>query len=168
MRGSVRGSVRGSGRGEVSTGRGASVRAVARRGEAGSGTVLVLCVACVLWCAGVGAAWVGAAVVARHRASAAADMAALAAADRARAGTGAACAAATRVARGMHGRVLRCSVRRRVADVTVAVSLPWADDSPPAVASGLPHMVSERARAGPASALRPSAAAHGREYGESP
>ena len=55
----------------------------------------------VLLCVTVAGAYLGAVVVARHRAQAAADLAALAAAGRLAAGPEAACARATAVARAM-------------------------------------------------------------------
>ncbi|OCB41378.1 helicase [Mycobacterium malmoense] len=55
----------------------------------------------VLLCVAGAGAYLGAVVVARHRAQAAADLAALAAAARLPAGAGAACARATAVARAM-------------------------------------------------------------------
>lgn len=57
-----------------------------------------------------GGALVGSAVVARHRAAAAADLAALAAAARLPAGPQTACAAAESVARSMSSTVARCDV----------------------------------------------------------
>ncbi|MCZ0971805.1 hypothetical protein O1L55_10835 [Streptomyces albulus] len=62
---------------------------------------------------------VGQAVTARHRAGAAADLAALAAADQALRGPAAACATARRVAVGQRTSVVRCAVVRLIADVTV-------------------------------------------------
>nr|WP_313904675.1 Rv3654c family TadE-like protein [Streptomyces sp. SLBN-118] len=60
----------------------------------------------------------GQAVVARHRAGSAADLAALAAADHALRGTATACAMATEVARAQGAAVVRCAVRGEIADVT--------------------------------------------------
>lgn len=57
-----------------------------------------------------GGAVVGSAVVARHRASAVADLAALAAAARLPAGPEAACSAAESLARSMAATVARCDV----------------------------------------------------------
>ncbi|WP_322857547.1 Rv3654c family TadE-like protein [Mycobacterium shigaense] len=66
-------------------------------------------VAVLLWVTGAGA-YVGSAVVARHRAQAAADLAALAAAARLPAGAAAACARASAVAREMHVDGMQCRV----------------------------------------------------------
>ncbi len=64
----------------------------------------------VLLCVTAGSACVGAAVVARHRAQAAADLAALAAAARVPAGAAAACAQAGAVARAMRAGVAGCAL----------------------------------------------------------
>ena len=69
----------------------------------------------------VACAYVGAAVVARHRVQAAADLAALAAAGRLTHGAAAACAHAAAVADAMDTRVVECSVTG--VDVVVAVEL---------------------------------------------
>ena len=60
---------------------------------------------------------------ARHRALAAADLAALAAAARAAAGSGPACRAAEEVAAGSGGRLSGCVLRGGIADVTVVVTV---------------------------------------------
>lgn len=72
----------------------------------------------------VGAVHVGSAVVARHRAQAAADMAALAAATRMPAGPGAACEKASAVARAMSTTVTACDADSL--DVVVTVDAPLA------------------------------------------
>ncbi|RNL74211.1 hypothetical protein EBF04_16400 [Streptomyces sp. I6] len=64
----------------------------------------------------------GQAVVARHRAGAAADLAALAAADRALEGAGQACAQAARVAGAQGAVVVRCAVAGEIADVTAGAA----------------------------------------------
>ncbi|MGW6010718.1 Rv3654c family TadE-like protein [Streptomyces sp. NPDC055210] len=61
----------------------------------------------------------GQAVVVRHRAGGAADLAALAAADHWTDGGTEACARADRVARAQGTRIVRCAVRGEIADVTV-------------------------------------------------
>ncbi|MGC5565139.1 Rv3654c family TadE-like protein [Streptomyces sp. FR-108] len=61
----------------------------------------------------------GQAVVARHRAGGAADLAALAAADHWMYGRTEACARADRVARAQGTRIVRCAVRGEISDVTV-------------------------------------------------
>ncbi|WP_443061747.1 Rv3654c family TadE-like protein [Streptomyces sp. NBC_00455] len=78
----------------------------------------------------------GQSVASRHRAGGAADLAALAAADRALQGQGTACAAAVRVAGAQGARVVRCTVRGEIADVT-------------AEARFGPYAPRVRARAGP-------------------
>lgn len=71
------------------------------------------------------AGYLGAAVIARHRAQAAADLAALAGAGAVVAGPDAACAAATRIAAAMRSGVTACRVDRLdvVVDVEAAVQL---------------------------------------------
>lgn len=70
-----------------------------------------------------GAGYLGAAVVARHRAQAAADLAALSAAARLAAGPETACAQATAVARQMQVSVTGCSVDDLDVVVTVDARL---------------------------------------------
>ncbi|MFD3307818.1 Rv3654c family TadE-like protein [Streptomyces sp. NPDC058694] len=84
----------------------------------------------------------GQAVVIRHRAGGAADLAALAAADRWMEGGTAACAQAGRVARAQGARVVRCAVQGEISDVTVA-------------AGRGPLAAEVRARAGPAGPVGP-------------
>ncbi|KAA0935816.1 hypothetical protein FGF04_17625 [Streptomyces apricus] len=89
----------------------------ADRGSATVWTVGAIAVLCVVF----GAVLVmGQAVVIRHRAGGAADLAALAAADHWTDGRTRACARADRVARAQDTRVVRCSVDGDVSDVTVA------------------------------------------------
>jgi secretion/DNA translocation related TadE-like protein len=90
----------------------------------------------------VGGLCVGAAVIARHRAQTAADLASLAAAARLANGADAACAQASAVARAMNTGVAQCVVDQL--DVTVTVDVP--------VALGRIGMGTARAaaRAGPA------------------
>nr|WP_244258462.1 Rv3654c family TadE-like protein [Streptomyces sp. Tu 2975] len=85
----------------------------------------------------------GQAVVARHRAGAAADLAALAAADNALRGTAKACATAGRVADAQGAQLVRCSVRGEISDVT-------------AMARFGPYAPAVRARAGPPGPPGPS------------
>ncbi len=75
--------------------------------------------AAVLIAVGVGAAHVGAAVIARHRAQATADLAALAAAARLPAGAENACAAAGRLAGAMAMSLAGCTVEGLDVVVTV-------------------------------------------------
>jgi secretion/DNA translocation related TadE-like protein len=72
----------------------------------------------------VGGVYVGSAVIARHRAQAAADLASLAAAGRLAEGADAACAHASAVARGMHVAVTRCEVDELDVIVTVEAAMP--------------------------------------------
>jgi secretion/DNA translocation related TadE-like protein len=93
----------------------------------------------VLLCVTGAGAYLGSAVVARHRAQAAADLAALAAAARIPSGVGAACARATAVARQMRIDGVQCEADDLDIVVTVQVTVGFAG---PARAA---------ARAGPAS-----------------
>ncbi|MFG2789927.1 Rv3654c family TadE-like protein [Streptomyces sp. NPDC048419] len=108
-----------------------------RDGDRGSATVWSLgaiAVLCVVF--GVVLA-LGQAVVVRHRAAGAADLAALAAADHWADGGPAACARAGRQARTQGSRLVRCVVVGEISDVTAA--------------SGRgPFTAEVRARAGPA------------------
>lgn len=95
---------------------------VPRGGERGSATVWVLALAGLLAVLGVAVVLVGGAVVARHRASAAADLAALAAAGRAVLADPAACATADRIARANGADLEGCVVRpETVVEVRVRV-----------------------------------------------
>jgi secretion/DNA translocation related TadE-like protein len=101
----------------------------------------VLAVLGVIWFAAIVAMMVGGVRAARHRAYAAADLAALGAAAHADDGSGRACGMAARIARGSGGSMRRCRVRGRVADVWVTSDV-----------RGLPLgrlTVNARARAGP-------------------
>lgn len=104
--------------------------------DRGSATVWVAMATTVLCAVFAVVLAMGQAVVARHRAGAAADLAALAAADRALDGTADACARAHQVARAQGAEVVRCAVTGEVADVT-------------AVARFGPYAPTVRARAGP-------------------
>lgn len=75
----------------------------------------------VLLCVTGAGAYLGSAVVARHRAQAAADLAALAAAARLPAGGAAACTRATAVAHEMRVDDVRCRIDELDVVVTVAV-----------------------------------------------
>jgi secretion/DNA translocation related TadE-like protein len=92
-----------------------------------------------------GGAYLGSAVVARHRAQAAADLAALAAAERLPAGPETACAQATAVARGMQVDGIHCAVDDLDVMVTVEVR----------VAVGGWSRARAAARAGPDDAVQP-------------
>jgi secretion/DNA translocation related TadE-like protein len=89
----------------------------------------------------IGAAYLGAAVVARHRAQAAADLAALAAAAHIAAGPEAACAQANSVAKAMRVSTAGCAVDDLDVVVTAEASL----------AIGRWGKARAAARAGPAS-----------------
>jgi secretion/DNA translocation related TadE-like protein len=93
----------------------------------------------VLLAVTIGGLYLGSAVIARHRAQAAADLASLAAAGRLADGTDAACAHASGVARAMQTAVTRCEVDEL--DVVVTVEAP--------VALGVWGPARAAARAGP-------------------
>lgn len=97
-----------------------SRRPGADRGAATVWTAFAACALCVVFGAVLA---LGQAVAARHRAGAAADLAALAAADRALWGEADACAAAGRVAVAQGAALPRCRVREDIADVTARVTL---------------------------------------------
>ena len=92
-------------------------------GERGSATVWVVALAGVLAVIGVAAVLVGTAVVGRHRATTAADLAALAAAERAVRGDAGACAVAGEVAAANGAGLTACTVGDG-AVVEVAVAVP--------------------------------------------
>ena len=83
-------------------------------------TVLAAVLIATLVSLTLGGSWLGAAVVARHRAQAAADLAALAAAARLPGGVPAACREAAVLAEAMRATVRKCEVERL--DVVVTVS----------------------------------------------
>lgn len=108
-------------------------------GETGSATVWTAVVAmafCVVLAALLA---MGQAVVARHRAGGAADLAVLAAADHALHGEDAACRLARGVAAAQQARVVRCVVKGEFAEVA-------------AEARAGPYSVRVRSRAGPGAA----------------
>ncbi|MFI8499046.1 Rv3654c family TadE-like protein [Streptomyces sp. NPDC085524] len=105
--------------------------------DRGSATVWAVLVVAVLGAVFGGVLLLGQAVVARHRAAAAADLAALAAAASWAHGPGPACAAAVRVAGAQGARLSGCVLEGEVAEVTARVA---AGPFDPAI----------RARAGPA------------------
>ncbi|MER5466375.1 Rv3654c family TadE-like protein [Streptomyces sp. NPDC002668] len=86
--------------------------------ERGSATVWAAMATTVLCAVFAAVLAMGQAVVARHRAGSAADLAVLAAADSALSGTAAACAKAADVARAQGATVVRCAVRGEIAEVT--------------------------------------------------
>ncbi|MFI2372042.1 Rv3654c family TadE-like protein [Streptomyces sp. NPDC018833] len=85
--------------------------------DRGSATVWVASATTVLCVVFAVVLAMGQAVVARHRAGAAADLAALAAADHALSGRDAACAKAAEVARAQAAEISRCVVTGEIADV---------------------------------------------------
>ncbi|NEK60539.1 flp pilus-assembly TadE/G-like family protein [Geodermatophilus sabuli] len=92
--------------------------------ERGSATVWVVALSGVLAAIGVAAVLVGSAVVARHRATGAADLAALAAAEQAVRGASGPCAVAAEVARANGARLTGCAVdAAAVVDVAVQVAV---------------------------------------------
>ncbi|MFI1584852.1 Rv3654c family TadE-like protein [Embleya sp. NPDC020630] len=93
-----------------------------RSGQEGSATLWVLAFALVPICAAAFVFAFAGAVAARHRAGAAADLAALAAAARSAAGSGPdeACALARRVARAQHTDLTSCRLINGFAEVHVS------------------------------------------------
>nr|WP_078644210.1 Rv3654c family TadE-like protein [Streptomyces varsoviensis] len=107
--------------------------------DRGTATVWVTVAVTTLCALFAGMLLVGEAMIARHRAGGAADLAALAAADHALEGQAAACALAGRVAGAQVTRLVRCVVRGEVSDVV-------------AEARAGPYAPRVRSRAGPAPA----------------
>ena len=132
-----------AGRGKFASGR-REPDSIGRRfaSDRGSATVWVVGAISVL-CVVFGAVLaMGQAVVVRHRAAGAADLAALAAADHWMDGGTAACARADRVARAQRARLVRCAIEGETSDVTAA--------------SGRgPFAAEVRSRAGPAGPVAP-------------
>lgn len=89
----------------------------------------------LLWLTAAGA-YLGSVVVARHRAQAAADLAALAAAARLPAGAEAACARATAIAREMRVDDARCQVDDLDVLITVQVAVVYAGAATAAARAG--------------------------------
>jgi secretion/DNA translocation related TadE-like protein len=121
--------------------------------DAGSASLWALSLAMVLWVCVAGVVLAGVAVVARHRAATAADIAALAAAsviargevDADPDGGSSACAAANAIAVANNATVTSCQVIGQVVDVTTRVRIPALS-----LLGGLGlDFVSARARAGP-------------------
>ncbi|MQA83095.1 MAG: hypothetical protein GEV03_00335 [Streptosporangiales bacterium] len=97
------------------------VRRTGGGGQRGSATIWVLTLAAVLWSIAVAVMVVGQARAVRHRAGAAADLAALAAARHALVWGSGACKPAGAVARVNGGTLVACTVRDRTVDVVVEV-----------------------------------------------
>ncbi|MEV6681336.1 Rv3654c family TadE-like protein [Streptomyces erythrochromogenes] len=91
--------------------------------DRGSATVWAALVATVLGAVFAGVLLLGQAVVARHRAAAAADLAALAAAATWAHGPDTACAAALRVARAQGAELAGCRLGGEVAEVAARVAV---------------------------------------------
>ncbi len=89
--------------------------------DRGSASVYVLAAAALVVASGVAEAGVGAAVVARHRAAAAADLGALAAASSVVRGSSAACVLAQQVVRANSARLAGCAVAGSDALVSATV-----------------------------------------------
>jgi secretion/DNA translocation related TadE-like protein len=88
--------------------------------------VVAAAMVAVLLCVTAAGAYLGSVVVARHRAQAAADLAALAAAARLPSGVGAACARGTTVAREMRVDDAQCRVEDLDVVITVEVAVAFA------------------------------------------
>ena len=111
------------------------------RDERGSATIVgAAMIAVLLYCTGI-EAYLGSAVVARHRAQATADLAALTAASRLPAGAAAACASATAVAHKMRVHTVQCEAESL--DIVVGVD----------VATAFVGTAHAAARAGPDTAI---------------
>ncbi|WP_433330586.1 Rv3654c family TadE-like protein [Spirillospora sp. CA-294931] len=111
--------------------------------DRGSGTLWAVAFLAIIWLAGMAAMTVGGVRVARQKADAAADHAALAAATRAAEGQAVACLAAGRIASDAGGKLSKCHVRGMFADVSVTMAVKVA-----ILREGM--RVDARARAGPA------------------
>jgi secretion/DNA translocation related TadE-like protein len=98
--------------------------------------VLAAAMLAVLLCVTGAGAYVGSVVVARHRAQAAADLAALAAAARLPSGAAAACERATAVARAMRVGDTRCGVDGLDVVVTVEVAVAFTGAARAAARAG--------------------------------
>lgn len=89
--------------------------------ERGAATVLAACLVAIVVTVSLAGTWIGAAVLARHRAQSAADLAALAAAARLTAGVDVACRQAEYLAEAMRARLRSCEAAQLDVTVTVAV-----------------------------------------------
>jgi secretion/DNA translocation related TadE-like protein len=122
-------------------------------GEQGSATIVGLGAVITLLAVFAVALQLGAAVITRHRAQSAADLAALAAAAYAVGGTSAACATAQRVTDRMAVRMVSCELSGWEASV-------WVEAVPPGMLARLGTARAE-ARAGPVDAAAATEAATG-------
>nr|WSZ96881.1 flp pilus-assembly TadE/G-like family protein [Streptomyces sp. NBC_00857] len=119
-----------------------------RRRDQGSATVWVALAATTMCAVFAVVLAMGQAVVARHRAGAAADLAALAAADQALSGPAEACRRAVDVAAAQGAEVVRCALSGEIADVTARAAFG-------------PYAPTVRARAGPPLTALPAGSARG-------
>lgn len=110
-------------------------------GERGSASIWVVCCCALLLVVALASVLRTTAVLVRHRAEAAADLAALAAASHAGDGEAAACAHGARVAHGMSARLVSCRLAGWEAAVEIEVR--------PSLALGSWGVAHGRARAGP-------------------
>jgi secretion/DNA translocation related TadE-like protein len=111
-------------------------RQLSHHDDRGSATIVAAAMVAVLLCITGAGAYLGSVVVARHRAQAAADLAALAAAARLPAGTAAACARATAVAREMRVDDAQCVVQGLDVVVIVEVTVAFAGAARAAARAG--------------------------------
>jgi secretion/DNA translocation related TadE-like protein len=119
------------------------------RTDSGAAAIYVLVLVAAMTAAALTTLAAGQALAVRHRAGAAADLAALAAADRVLEGAGSACAHGDSIARANGARLVRCQITGDAVDVLVEISP--AGISLPAGVPGLPS-VRARARAAPTDA----------------
>jgi secretion/DNA translocation related TadE-like protein len=110
-----------AGRSEAGAGR-TGAPAGRRERDRGSGTILVVSLMGVIWLVGSTLMTAGGVRAARHRAHAAADMAALAAAERAVQGEPDACRFAAKVALDMGARLSRCTLTGHAPSVAAGPS----------------------------------------------
>jgi secretion/DNA translocation related TadE-like protein len=111
------------------------------RRDRGSATLLAVTMVALILAVCGGAVVVGMAVIARHRAQSAADLAALAAAGRLAAGQETACGWAASLAHAMRASVSGCVVQDLDVIVTVDVPVPltrWGNDTARAAARAGP------------------------------
>jgi secretion/DNA translocation related TadE-like protein len=92
-------------------------------GERGSASLLAVAMMAVLLTITIGGVYVGSAVIARHRAQAAADLAAVAAAAHLADGADAACMQASTVAKAMRARITQCAVDKLDVVVTMDINV---------------------------------------------
>lgn len=124
-------------------------RAGARGGDSGSATIWLLSLLCLVGFAATAALAVAGAIAARHRAEAAADLAALAAAGRLLLDPAQACAHAADIASAQGATLRSCVIRADALEDSVEVEV--TAPSPSALIPGLPA-ARARARAGPVTA----------------